>query len=320
MKDQKYEAFIKVAEAGSFKRAAEELGYTQAGISYMINALEKEFGLPLFVREYGGTRLTAEGEALLPWVHGVRTSERQLASRLDELKHLEGGSVRIATFTSTSIHWLPGIAKRFQEIHPAINLEFISNDNQSEVEDMVWSGDADCGFFALPVARELATVSLRHDPMLIVLPEDHPEANAAFFSKEAMATYPCIKIDNGVYTEMDEVYRVNGVEPHIAYSIDNDYAALAMVAEGLGYCVFPELILREPLFDVVCKHPEVPTSRELAIAVRSFENASTATKAFVACTQAWVGDAYSRSDSASPKGPLRDEGMRPSARSSANTR
>lgn len=296
MKDQKYEAFIRVAETGSFKRAAEELGYTQAGVSYMINALEKEFGLPLFVREYGGTRLTAEGEALLPWVHGIRNSERQLASKLDELKHLEGGTVRVATFTSTSIHWLPGIAKQFQENHPAIALEFICNDNQDDVENMIWSGDADCGFFALPVNRELDTVSLRHDPMLVVLPKDHPEADAAFFSKEAMKTYPCIELDNGVYTEMDEVYRRNGVEPRVAFSIDNDYAALAMVAEGLGYSVFPELILREPLFDILCKQPEVPTSRELVIAVRSFESASAATKAFVECTREWVAEAYSRTD------------------------
>lgn len=298
MNDQKYEAFIRVAETGSFKRAAEELGYTQAGVSYMITSLEREFGTPLFVREYGGTRLTAEGRELLPWIHSVRNSERQLAAKLDELKHLEGGSVRIATFTSTSIHWLPGITKLFHDRHPAIDLEFICNDNQDEVENMIWSGDADCGFFALPVDRELETVTLRHDPMLIVLPKDHPEAHAEYFSRAAMATYPCIKLDNGTYTEMDEVYLRNEVSPHVAFSIDNDYAALAMVAEGLGYSVFPELILREPLFDILCMQPEVPTSRELAIAVRSFDDASNATKAFVACTQEWIGAAYERNEGA----------------------
>lgn len=292
MGEQKYEAFIKVAETGSFKQAAAELGYTQAGISYMVNSLEKEFGLPLFVREYGGTRLTAEGQALLPWVHSIKNSERQLAAKLSELKQLEGGSVRVATFTSTSIHWLPGITKLFHERHPAIELEFICNDNQDEVEALVWSGDADCGFFALPVKRELATISLRHDPMLIVLPENHPEADKRFFSRKAMASYPCIKLSDGLDPEMDEVFARNGVAPKIAFSIANDYAALAMVHQGLGYSVFPELILHDPLFDIVCKHPEVPTSRELAIAVRSFSEASTATHAFIDCTTEWVARAY----------------------------
>ena len=292
MGEQKYEAFIKVAETGSFKQAAEELGYTQAGISYMINSLEKEFGLTLFVREYGGTHLTSEGKELLPWVHSVRNSERQLAARLSELKQLEGGSVRVATFTSTSIHWLPGITKLFHKRHPTIELEFICNDNQSEVESLVWSGDADCGFFALPVKLELETISLRHDPMLIVLPRNHPEASKERFSRKAMAKYPCIKLSDGSDLEMDEVFARNGVEPRIAFSIANDYAALAMVDQGLGYSVFPELILRDPLFDIVCKHPEIPTSRELAIAVRSFSDASTATHAFIDCTTEWVAQAY----------------------------
>lgn len=288
MGGQKFEAFLKVVETGSFKQAAEELGYTQAGISYMIGALEKEFGLPLFVREHGGTHLTAEGKALLPWMHGISNSNRQLAAKLAELKHLESGSVRIATFTSTFIHWVPGITKLFCERHPAIKLDFICDDDQGNVEDLVWSGDADCGFFALPIKRELETVSLGHDPMLIVLPKDHPEADAEYFSREAMERFPCIKLSSGTCAEMDEVFARNGVEPSIAFSIGNDYAAIAMVAEGLGYSVFPELILREPLFDVVCKRPEIPTSRELAIAVRSFSDASTATRAFIACAADWI--------------------------------
>lgn len=292
MGDQKLEAFLKTAETGSFKQAAEALGYTQAGISYMINALEKEFGVPLFVREHGGAHLTAEGKALLPFVHGISNSNRQLAAKLAELKHLESGSVRIATFTTTFIHWIPGIAKLFCERHPAIKLEFICDDDQRNVEELVWSGDADCGFFVLPVERKLETISLRHDPMLVVLPESHPEADAEYFSRDAMAQFPCVKLSNGICSEVDEVFARNEVEPAVAFSIDNDYAAMAMVAEGLGYSVFPELMLHEPLFDVVCKRPETPTSRELAIAVRSFADASTATRAFVECTVDWIAQAY----------------------------
>ena len=65
MANQKYDAFLTVARLGSFKAAAEELGYTQAGISYLVNALEKELGLTLFLREYGGVHLTTEGREVL---------------------------------------------------------------------------------------------------------------------------------------------------------------------------------------------------------------------------------------------------------------
>ena len=55
---QRYEAVLKAAETGSFKEAARELGYTQAGVSYAVGALERELGVSLFVREYGGVRRT----------------------------------------------------------------------------------------------------------------------------------------------------------------------------------------------------------------------------------------------------------------------
>ena len=77
---QRYEAVLKAAETGSFKEAARELGYTQAGVSYAVGALERELGVSLFVREYGGVRLTADGEALLPWMQDVCNAERHLAA------------------------------------------------------------------------------------------------------------------------------------------------------------------------------------------------------------------------------------------------
>lgn len=56
MRNQKYEAFLEAARTGSFKQAASELGYTQAGVSYLANALEKELGVRLFVRERAQAR------------------------------------------------------------------------------------------------------------------------------------------------------------------------------------------------------------------------------------------------------------------------
>ena len=81
MGNQKYDAFLKVAETGSFKQAAHDLGYTQAGISYLVSTLERELDVPLFVRDYGGAHLTSDGADLLPWVQNVCNSERQLEMR-----------------------------------------------------------------------------------------------------------------------------------------------------------------------------------------------------------------------------------------------
>ena len=233
MGNQKYDAFLKVAETGSFKQAAHDLGYTQAGISYLVSTLERELDVPLFVRDYGGAHLTSDGADLLPWVQNVCNSERQLEMRLAELKHLESGIVRVAAFTSTAIQWFPGIAKRFLAQHPGIDLP-----------------------------------------------------------REALAEEPYIRLESGTSSEMETLFRANDVEPNVRFTIDSDYAVMSMVSAGLGFSVLADLILRDAPFPLAVKQPEVETSREIAIALRSLETASTATRAFLDATQAWIADTY----------------------------
>ena len=292
MGNQKYDAFLKVAETGSFKQAAHDLGYTQAGISYLVSTLERELDVPLFVRDYGGAHLTSDGADLLPWVQNVCNSERQLEMRLAELKHLESGIVRVAAFTSTAIQWFPGIAKRFLAQHPGIDLQLICVDDEDALEEAVWRGDADCGFFVYPIKHDLHAVPLRKDPLLVVLPPDHPLADAPFVPREALAEEPYIRLESGTSSEMETLFRANDVEPNVRFTIDSDYAVMSMVSAGLGFIVLAALILRYAPFPLAVKQPEVETSREIAIALRSLETASTATRAFLDATQAWIADTY----------------------------
>ena len=72
----KYEAFVLAAETGSFKSTAEQLGYTQAGISYMMSSLESEMGTALFARDHSGVRLTEDATFYLGFKTCARASER----------------------------------------------------------------------------------------------------------------------------------------------------------------------------------------------------------------------------------------------------
>ncbi|HJH42975.1 LysR family transcriptional regulator [Gordonibacter sp. An232A] len=292
MANQKYEAFLKVAETGSFKQAALELGYTQAGVSYLVSALERELDLPLFVRDYGGARLTADGAELLPWVRSVRADERRLETRVAELKHLASGVVRVGAFTSTAIQWFPGMAKSFLAQYPGIDLQLLCLDDQDELEGAVWRGDADCGFFVFPIKRDLHAVPLRHDPLLVVLPPDHPLADAPFVPREALAAEPYIRLKSGTSSEMESLFRNNGVEPSVRFTIDSDYAVMSMVSAGLGFSVLSGLILRDAPFPLAIVPPEVETSREIALALRSRETASTATRAFAEHAERWIAATY----------------------------
>lgn len=292
MANQRYEAFLHVAETGSFKEAAREMGYTQAGVSYLVNALEKELGCPLFVRDYGGAHLTSEAAELLPWIQDVSNAERRLAARVGEVRHLEAGTVHVATFTSTAIQWLPGIAKAFSAQHPGIELRITLDDDQNELEEMLWRGDADCGFVVAPVTRKLEAIHLREDPLLVALPCDHPLANAASFPLECMAEEPYIRLKSGAFSEIDALFKQLGVQPKMRFNIDSDYAVMSMVSAGLGYSVLPGLILRDAPFPLAALNPEKPARRRVGIALRSMDAASAATRAFLDVTRAWVEQAY----------------------------
>lgn len=292
MTNQKYEAFLKTAQTGSFKQTAREMGYTQAGVSYLASALEKEFGITLFEREHGGVRLTPEGESVLPWVRDVCASERRLEAHLSDLKHVEAGSIHVVAFTSTLTQWVPQITRRFTETHPGIDVRITCYDDQAQLEGFIERGEADVGFVALPVKSPLELAMLVRDPLLVAIAPDHPLAHGEFFPANALATEPYIKLDSGEYSEMDRLFRENRAEPHVRFSIVSDYAAMGMVSAGLGYSVLSGLVLRNAPFDLATLPAEVPTHREIALAWRSDAALSHAARAFAECTKEWIADAY----------------------------
>ena len=86
MNIQKYAAFLKTVEYGSFTKAAESLSYSQSGISRMIADLEKEWEVSLLERGRGGVRLTSDGITLLPYVKRLCTEYDSLQRQVNEMK------------------------------------------------------------------------------------------------------------------------------------------------------------------------------------------------------------------------------------------
>ena len=98
----RYTAFCKIVALGSFTRAAEVLGYTQAAISQMVRSLEAELKLTLLNRTRSGIRLTPEGELIYPYIQKTVACERALADKAREIYDLGAGEIRIGTFSSIS--------------------------------------------------------------------------------------------------------------------------------------------------------------------------------------------------------------------------
>ena len=110
----RYGIFCKVAELGSFTRAAESCGYSQSAISQNIKALEQETGVSLLSRRKDGVQLTADGRDFFPYLQAVWQAEQALERRRQETMGLKNSVIRIGTFTSVSRNLLPPKMKAFE--------------------------------------------------------------------------------------------------------------------------------------------------------------------------------------------------------------
>ena len=292
MVNPKYKALLRVAETGSFTQAANDLGYSQSGISGMISSLEKEMGVQLVIRDYGEAHLSAEGEDLLPWISNVCNGERQLASRIAELKRLERGVVRVAAPTSISTHWFPGMVKAFERKCPGVELHLMCIDDEAELERALWHGDADCGFLVAPAKRALKAIPLHDDPIMVLLPPDHALAHADRVPVRTLAEEPFIQPRSRSIREAEALLRNSGVKPRVRFAVDSDYSVMNMVSKGLGFSILPGLPLEDTALPLTVLPPHLEMRREISIAMRSADAASAATRAFVQTVRTWVRQRY----------------------------
>lgn len=280
--------FLHVVESKNFKHTAETLGYTQAGVSYIINAMEDELGIRLFHREYGGVRLTTEGEILLPYIRQIEDSYRVLDEKRNELQGLETGTIKIQVFDSISIHWIPDILKIFHKDFPGIRVELVTVEDSQLAEKMVYRQEVDCGFFPHTVTSDIEVTPLIRESLKAVVSFEHPLANKTIFPLSKLGDYPYIQMTYDENTGISHIFESRGIKPNIAFRMDNDYSAMAMVSKNHGFCIFPELLLQDMPYQMKCLDFDEPISRTISIGIRSTETASKAVLKFVEYTKNWV--------------------------------
>ena len=277
---QKYLAFVKTVEYGSFTRAAEILSYSRSSISRMIADLEKEWNVTLLERGIGGVKLTSDGTKLLPYAKNVVAEYEKLQMEIDELNGLQSGLIRIGTFSSVATHFLPNIIKAFQKDYPNIDYELLLGD-YTEIEEWIAEGRVDCGFLRLPTKAEFETISLEQDRLLAVIPENHPLAGCEKFPVQALCDEPFMLLEKGAKAEISEIFEKNGLTPNVKFTTWDDYAVMSMVESGLGVSILPELILKRIPYRIVAKELDVPAYREIGLALKSRKTASLAVRRFL---------------------------------------
>ena len=123
MDDKKIRAFLTIIQLGSLRRAAQELNYTQSGLTQMMKHLEQEVGCRLLRRSHSGVTMTESAEHLLPYFQAADQALLQLRHESEQFSGPQRKTIVIGAFPSIAKRWLPQRIQRFRLLHPEIQLD-----------------------------------------------------------------------------------------------------------------------------------------------------------------------------------------------------
>ena len=280
METARCRAFLAAAETGSFSKAAEALSYTPSGVNQLVTALEKELGFPVFRRNTKGVTLTENGELLLPTVREFLRQEDRIFELSAEMNGLLIGSVTIASYSSIATHWLPAVISAFQRDYPQIRIKLMEGIWQ-EVSQWLEERTADIGFLSYQENMPFEWIPLAEDPMLALLPRNHPLAGADCYPLKRCEQDSFIMPALGCDDDVEALFARNHVDPNIRYTTIENFSAMSMVEQGLGVSVMNKLITEKRICDVAMIPIDPPASITLGVALHSRTDTSPAVKMFL---------------------------------------
>jgi DNA-binding transcriptional LysR family regulator len=279
MESARCKAFIESVERGSFRAAAEALGYTPSAVSQLVAALEKELGLTLLVRSKKGVKVTSEGAKLAPIVRSYLAREKEMYELASEMQGVSIGNLTIAAYPSVATTWLPEIVRTFQRDYPDVQfsiMEGIREEIFKHLDDHI----ADMGFMAYAEPMDYEWTPLAQEEIIAVVPEDHLLAGAKAYPIADCEKDDFIMTSWGKDIEIQNIFRKYKVTPNVKYTTYDTPATLAMVRMGLGVTFANELSAQYWNEHLVKLPLDPPQMVEFGIAYTSKEHMTSAAKKF----------------------------------------
>ena len=287
-----YEVLLRVLEVGTLSKVAEEMKYTQSGLSRMINSIESELGMRLVDRDRGGVRLTAEGELLIPYIRDIVSAQKNLEEAVNDIKGLNKGLIRIGTFNSASSQWLPGMIKEFTDENPGMHFELVHGTDEY-TRAMTEAGRLDMCFTDYPTKADLEEDFLVNDQIVAIFSENDPYAKHKSIKLSELENMPYVELNEGVDDEITRILNMNDITLDPRFSESDDHAVIAMVEKGLGTSLMSEMMLRGFTARIAKVPLDPPAYRQIGIACRDKSKLSIAARAFMEHAEDWIKRNYS---------------------------
>ena len=249
MQIESLKVFCDLAETESFTKAAQINGVTQSAVSQTISSLERQFKSLLIERSKKNFRLTAEGEVLYDYSKQILQMHDALHSKLQEIKEIISGNIRVATIYSIGLHVLPPYLKKFLKGFPTVNVH-VEYRRPNQVYEDVLGNVVDMGLVAYPSRdNKLEIVPLRKDPLVLVCHPLHPFAKLKTIKLKGIAGQKFIGFEPDIPTRkaLDRILRENGVEVQTVMEFDNIETVKRAVEIDAGISIVPHSTISQEI-------------------------------------------------------------------------
>ncbi len=277
------QAFLAVADSGSFSGAAALLHITQPAVSKRVAALEEEMATALFDRIGRRVALTEAGSALLPNAREVLKAVENGRRAVANLSGTVAGRLRIGTSHHIGLHRLPPVLRRFHARYPEVRLDIRFMDSEQACR-AVETGELELAVVTLPLAPApgLIARTVWNDPLAIAAGTDHPLAALPTATPADLAAHPAVLPSRGTYTRqtVKNALLPLGLELNVEFSTNYLETIRMLISVGLGWSVLPATMLGSDL--VTIEIPELKLERRLGVVrhrVRTLSNAASAFEA-----------------------------------------
>jgi DNA-binding transcriptional LysR family regulator len=244
------EIFAKVAELGSFSRAAEALHLTQPTVSEHIRTLEDELGVRLLDRLGRGTGTTRAGQLLLSYATRILALSREARQALEGFQGRMRGELVVGASTIPGEYILPVLLGRFREKFPEVSTTLVIGDSQAVV-DWVVEGRVEVGVVGARLPRRgLEFRELMPDEEVVVVPAGHPWQGRAEISLDELAGAPLLIRERGSGTRaaLEKALERAGMDLgalRIVGEIGSSQAIKQAVKAGMGITIISRLAVEE---------------------------------------------------------------------------
>ena len=241
------QAFISIADQGSFQRAANELHISQTAITRRLQNLETHLGVKLIERTTRTVALTAIGNDFLPQARRLMGELSNALVEIRESGKSRRGDVCIACVPTAGIHFLPRIIQEYSDSFPDNRITILDH-SSAAVADAVLRREAE---FGINVAQThhpaLTSTRLLTDQFSLICRDDHALASKKSLAWKQLAPYPLIFAGeaNANRNVLDQALGSSKVKLQLFYEVQRSSTALGLVAEGVAVAVVPQLALQK---------------------------------------------------------------------------